>query len=117
MSGFGGMLSFQLKAGLEAAINLAENIELFHYATSLGHAHSLLFYYPSDIYVDAVPYFSEEQKQNIRHWNGDGIVRASIGLEDPNDLIQDLDQALSKKTIKGKIAPMAYQLLKKYAGS
>ena len=116
MSGFGGMLSFQLKDGLEGAINLAENIKLFQYATSLGHAHSLIFYYPSDLYVDAVPYYNEEQKKTIREWSGDGVFRTSIGLEDPDDLIQDLDQALGAKSIKGKVAPMVYELLKKYAG-
>ena len=49
----GGMLTFQLKGGLGAAISLSEKIRLFSYATSLGHAHSLLFYYPTDLYVDA----------------------------------------------------------------
>jgi methionine-gamma-lyase len=116
MTGFGGMLSFQLKAGLEGAINLAENIKLFKYATSLGHAHSLIFYYPSDLYVDAIPYYSDDHKESIREWSGEGVFRTSIGLEDPEDLIQDLDQALNTKTIKAKVAPMVYDLLKKYAG-
>jgi methionine-gamma-lyase len=114
MSGYGGMLSFQLKAGLEGAINLAENIKLFQYATSLGHAHSLIFYYPSDLYVDAVAYYNEEQKKGIREWSGEGVFRTSIGLEDPDDLIHDLDQALNAKTIKGKVAPLIYEVLKKY---
>ena len=116
MEGFGGMLSFQLKAGLEGAINLAENIKLFQYATSLGHAHSLLFYYPSDLYVEAVPYYNEEQKIRIREWSGEGVFRTSVGLEDPDDLIRDLEQALNAKSIKGKVAPMVYELLKKYSG-
>ena len=116
MSGFGGMLSFQLKSGLEGAINLAENIKLFQYATSLGHAHSLIFYYPSDLYVDAVPYYDQEQKGRIREWSGEGVFRTSIGLEDPEDLIRDLDQALRAKSLKGKVAPVMYELLKKYSG-
>jgi cystathionine beta-lyase/cystathionine gamma-synthase len=116
MSGYGGMLSFQLKAGLEGAINLAENIQLFQYATSLGHAHSLIFYYPSDLYVDAVPYYDQEQKQRIREWSDEGVFRTSIGLEDPDDLIRDLDQALRAKSLKGKVAPVMYELLKKYSG-
>jgi len=116
MTGFGGMLSFQLKTGLEGAINLAENIKLFQYATSLGHAHSLIFYYPSDLYVDAVPYYNEEQKNRIRKWSGEGVFRTSLGLEDPDDLIQDLEQALNAKSLKGKVAPMIYELLKKYTG-
>jgi cystathionine beta-lyase/cystathionine gamma-synthase len=116
MTGYGGMLSFQLKAGLEGAINLAENIKLFQYATSLGHAHSLIFYYPSDLYIDSVPYYDQEHKDRIREWSGEGVFRTSIGLEDPDDLIQDLDQALRAKSIKGKVAPMVYELLKKYTG-
>ena len=64
MSGFGGMLTFQLKDGLGGAIDLSEKVRLFSYATSLGHAHSLLFYYPTDLYVDAAPYLSAEQKRH-----------------------------------------------------
>ncbi|MBN1148328.1 MAG: PLP-dependent transferase [Anaerolineales bacterium] len=112
MSDFGGMLTFQLKGGLGAAINLAEKIKLFSYATSLGHAHSLLFYYPTDLYIDAAPYLEAGQKARIREWTGEGIVRASIGLEDPRDLIADLDQALRARTIKGLLGPLAYRLMK-----
>ncbi|MBN1668964.1 MAG: aminotransferase class I/II-fold pyridoxal phosphate-dependent enzyme [Anaerolineales bacterium] len=113
MAGYGGMLTFQLKGGLGAAITLAEKIRLFQYATSLGHAHSLLFYYPTDIYIDSATYLSTEQKQRIRAWTGDGIMRASIGLESPSDLITDLDQALRARTFKGALGPLAYRLLKR----
>jgi cystathionine beta-lyase/cystathionine gamma-synthase len=112
MSGAGGMLTFQLKGGLGAAINLAEKVRIFAYATSLGHAHSLLFYYPTDLYVDAVPYLSGAQKASIRSWMGEGIVRASIGLESPDDLIADLDHALNCRTFKGWAGPLAYRLMK-----
>jgi cystathionine gamma-synthase len=109
--GFGGMLTFQLKGGLGAAITLADKIKLFKYATSLGHAHSLLFYYPTDLYVDAVSYLDNDQKAGIREWMGDGIVRASIGLESPTDLIADLDRALRGRSFKGLVGPLAYRLL------
>ncbi|MGD2177047.1 MAG: PLP-dependent aspartate aminotransferase family protein [Anaerolineae bacterium] len=112
MTAFGGMLTFQLKGGLGAAVTLAERIRLFKYATSLGHAHSLLFYYPTDIYVEEVSYLSTAQKRRIREWMGDGIVRASIGLENAGDLIADLDRALRGCTLKGLVAPLAYRLLK-----
>jgi methionine-gamma-lyase len=112
MSGFGGMLTFQLKHGLGTAINLAERVKVFSYATSLGHAHSLLFYYPTDIYFDSVPYLSNRQKLDIRDWTGDGIVRASIGLEHPNDLITDLDQALNARTFKGVFGAYLYRILR-----
>jgi cystathionine beta-lyase/cystathionine gamma-synthase len=109
--GYGGMLTFQLKGGLGAAITLADKIRLFKYATSLGHAHSLLFYYPTDLYVDAVSYLNDAQKARIREWMGDGIVRASIGLENPQDLIADLDQALRGRTFKGLVGPWVYRLI------
>jgi methionine-gamma-lyase len=112
MSAFGGMMTFQLTGGLGAAIVLSEKIKVFHYATSLGHAHSLLFYYPTDMYVDAAEYLSPQQKVSIREWTGDGIVRASIGLENPKDLIEDLDRALRGRSMRGLVGPLAYQLLK-----
>jgi methionine-gamma-lyase len=113
MSGYGGMLTFQLKDGLGGAIDLAEKIRLFTYATSLGHAHSLLFYYPTDLYVDAAPYLSNEQKVRIREWTGEGIVRVSVGLEAPQDLIADLNQALNSHTLKGRLGPRLYALMKR----
>jgi len=113
MSAFGGMLTFRLKGGLGAAITLAEKIKLFSYATSLGHAHSLLFYYPADMYIDAMPFYTSDQKRRIREWTGEGIIRASIGLENADDLIRDLDQALRARTLKGIVGPMAYQVMKK----
>lgn len=115
MAAYGGMLTFQLKGGLGAAITLAEKIRLFAYATSLGHAHSLLFYYPTDLYIDAMPFYTDEHKRRIREWTGDGLVRASIGLEDPEDLIRDLDQALRARTFKGLVGPLAYAALKAFS--
>jgi methionine-gamma-lyase len=113
MSAGGGMLTFQLKGGLGAAITLAEKIRLFTYATSLGHARSLLFYYPTDLYVDAATYLSAAHKARIREWTGEGIVRASVGLEDVDDLIADLDQALRARSAKGLVGPAAYAALKR----
>ena len=113
MSTPGGMVTFQLERGLGAAITLAEKVRLFTYATSLGHARSLLFYYPTDLYVDAAPYLTGAQKAHIREWTGDGIVRVSVGLEDPQDLIADLDQALRARTVKGMVGPAAYAVLKR----
>ena len=113
MSAGGGMLTFQLKGGLGAAITLAERIRLFSYATSLGHARSLLFYYPTDLVVDAATYLDAAQKARIREWTADGIVRASVGLEDAGDLIADLDQALRARSAKGLVGPAAYAALKR----
>lgn len=113
MSAGGGMLTFQLKGGLGAAITLAERIRLFTYATSLGHARSLLFYYPTDLYVDAASYLDTQQKARIREWTGEGLVRVSVGLEDAGDLVADLDQALHARSPKGMVGPAAYAVLKR----
>jgi methionine-gamma-lyase len=112
MSAFGGMITFQLKDGLGAAITLAEKTHLLTYATSLGHARSLLFYYPTDRYVDSATYLTDAQKARIREWTGEGIIRLSVGLENPQDLIADLDQALRARTVKGLMGPAAYVALK-----
>jgi cystathionine beta-lyase/cystathionine gamma-synthase len=92
MSGFGGMVTVQMD--MDTAMNLVQKVRVFTYATSLGDYQSLLFYYPTEMYVDSAAYLDAAQKAAIREWAGDGIMRISIGLEDPEDLIADLDQAL-----------------------
>jgi len=92
MSGFGGMVVAQMD--IDTALNLVQRVRVFTYATSLGDYQSLLFYYPTEMYVDSVSYLDGEQKRAIREWAGDGIMRISIGLEDAEDLIADLDAAL-----------------------
>jgi methionine-gamma-lyase len=92
MSGYGGMVVAQMD--METALALVQQVRVFTYATSLGDYQSLLFYYPTQLYVDDASYLSADQKRSIREWTGDGIMRISIGLEDPEDLIADLDQAL-----------------------
>lgn len=64
------------------------------HATSLGDYQSLLFYYPTELHVDSATYLDADQKKAIREWAGDGLMRISIGLEDAEDLIADLKQAL-----------------------
>ncbi len=113
MKAGGGMIGLRLKGGLGAAITMAEKVKVFTYATSLGHPTSLLFYYPYDLYVDAAPYYTPQHKASIREWVGDGLIRVSIGLESPHDLIADLDQALRGRTFKGLVGPVLYNVMKK----
>ncbi len=90
---------------------LAEKIRLFSYATSLGHAHSLLFYYPTDMCIDAMPFYTAEQKGRIREWTGEGIVRTSIGLESADGLSRDLARPCAH-AFKGRVGPLAYRMMK-----
>jgi cystathionine beta-lyase/cystathionine gamma-synthase len=92
MSGSGAMVVAQMD--MPTAADIVRNARVFTYATSLGDYQSLVFYYPTDFYIDEASYLNEQNKQSIREWTGDGIMRISIGLEDPEDLVADLDRAL-----------------------
>lgn len=95
MKNFSGMISFQVKDdGLETARRLAERLEVIHYAVSLGHQRSLIFYLPTDQLLRSSFILDQSQEAVYRSFAGDGIFRFSVGLEDAADLIADLDQAL-----------------------
>ena len=82
MSGFGGMLSFEAKAGKEAAMAVAQHVEVFTRATSLGGVESLI-----------------EHRASIEGPDSktpQGLLRVSVGLEHADDLIDDLAQALDR---------------------
>jgi len=80
MSMFGGMLSLEVKGGREAAMNVAAKTKIFIRATSLGGVESLIEHRAS---IEGPGTTSPE-----------GLLRLSIGLENADDLIEDLDQAL-----------------------
>lgn len=94
MGAFGGMVTARLKGGVAANRRLAERVRVFRYATSLGHMHSLLSCYATDAYLGSAAYLSDAQKERLRVWMGEAFVRLSVGLENVQDLIADLDQAL-----------------------
>lgn len=79
--GYGGLLSFVVKGGAEAALNAAGRLELFHRATSLGGVESLV-----------------EHRHTIEPHTGipEGLLRLSVGIEDVEDLGADLGQALGQ---------------------
>jgi cystathionine gamma-synthase len=82
MSSFGGMMSIQVKGGQAEAFKLCAAVKLFTHATSLGGAHSLIEHRAS---VEG-----PTTKSPVN------LLRLSIGLEHPDDLIEDLEQALGK---------------------
>jgi cystathionine beta-lyase/cystathionine gamma-synthase len=65
------------------------------YAVSLGKPHSLVFYLPTEDLQRTSFQLPPDQLERYRAWAGDGIFRLSIGLEAPEDIIRDLDQALT----------------------
>ena len=95
MANMAGMLAFQVADGRQVARQFVERLRIFHYAVSLGHHRSLIFYLPTDELHANSFQFSSEHLGRYRQWAGDGIFRVSVGLEDPEDLCKDLDQALT----------------------
>jgi Cystathionine beta-lyases/cystathionine gamma-synthases len=96
MKNFSGMIIFQVKDGRRAAQILAENLQIIHYAVSLGHHRSLIFYLASEDLLETSFKFSTDKQ--LESWNlfaGEGIFRLSVGLEDSEDLIRDLDNSLA----------------------
>jgi methionine-gamma-lyase len=95
MKNFSGMLSFQVKGdGTKVARDFSERLEVVHYAVSLGHHRSLIFYLATDDMLRTSFSMTPAQEASYRAFAGDGIFRFSVGLEDPEDIIADLDRAL-----------------------
>lgn len=94
MANFSGMLTFQVADGAALARRLPEHLEIFHYAVSLGHHRSLIFYLSTDELQETSFRLDAEHLARYRLFAGDGIFRVSIGLEDPDDLCADLDRVL-----------------------
>ena len=90
MNGFGGMISVVLKGGLTSATRFLERTNLFSLAESLGGVESLIEHPAIMTHASIDP--SIREKLGIL----DTLLRISVGIEDVEDLIADLDQALSK---------------------
>lgn len=88
-NGFGGMLSFELKGGLEAGISMMNKVRFCSLAPTLGDTETLILHPASMSHLN-VP-------RHLREANGitDGLIRLSVGIEDLDDIIEDLSQALS----------------------
>ncbi|MDR1556349.1 MAG: PLP-dependent aspartate aminotransferase family protein [Tannerellaceae bacterium] len=95
MRNFSGILTFRTDDGPRVAHVLAERLQIIHYAVSLGHHRSLVFYLHSqDLLRTSFRFATAGQLASWNTFAGDGIFRLSIGLEDADDLIADLEQAL-----------------------
>ena len=89
MRGFGAMLAFDMKGGLSAARRFCDRVRVFLLAASLGGVESLVI----------LPIYTSHYKMSLPELRAAGVepgtIRVSVGLEDPEDLIEDLRQALS----------------------
>ncbi len=94
MDNFSGILTFAVADGELVADRMRKGLEVFHYAVSLGHHRSLVYWMPTDALIASSYRLVGDQLESYRDYAGDGIFRVSVGLEDPQDLIDDLDRVL-----------------------
>jgi cystathionine gamma-lyase len=92
-SDYGAVISFELHASLEDTIAFTKSLSLWTLAESLGSVKSLFCHPPTMTHASVEP--EVRRKVGI----ADGLIRLSVGLEDPVDLIDDLDQALARVSV------------------
>lgn len=90
MDGPGGMMSFELKGGLEAGRKMMNGVKLCALAVSLGAVETLICHPPSMTH-SIVP-----REERLKSGLTDGLVRLSVGIEDVDEIIEDLEQALEQ---------------------
>lgn len=90
--GAGALFTFAVKGGYEACIKLVDSVEIFSHVANLGDTRSLIIHSASTTHRQ----LSLEQQEAAGA--GPSVVRLSIGIEDADDLIRDLDQALTAAT-------------------
>ncbi len=90
--GASALFTFAVKGGYDACMKLVDSLEIFSHVANLGDTRSLIIHSASTTHRQ----LTAEQQEAAGA--GPGVVRVSIGLEDADDLIADLDQALSKAT-------------------
>jgi len=96
--GLGGLVGFELKGGRDAGRRFIDSLELFYHVANIGDARSLAIHPASTTHSQLAP---EEQ---LATGVSDGYVRLSIGIEHIDDIIADLDQALTAASTKAAAA-------------
>jgi len=94
MKMFGAMIAFDVKGGMEPARKFVEGLKIVVLAVSLGGVESLVEHPATMSHGPLIMSAEERRKTHIT----DGQIRFSVGLEDPDDLIADIKQALFKAT-------------------
>ena len=95
MDNYSGMVSFRVAGPRAVAARMMQQLEVIHYAVSLGHHRSLIYWIGTDDVMASSFALEGAQLASYRAFAGDGVFRLSVGLEDAQDLCRDLDQALS----------------------
>ena len=94
MDNFSGMIAFRVQRPQTVARKMMERLETIHYAVSLGHHRSLIFLMETADLIESSFRLSGAELAKYREVAGDGLFRLSVGLEDSQDLIEDLERVL-----------------------
>ncbi|MEM7128144.1 MAG: PLP-dependent aspartate aminotransferase family protein [Chloroflexota bacterium] len=95
MRNFSGMMTIRPKdPGHQVAQKMIEQMEVIHYAVSLGHHRSLIYWIPTDMLMDSTFRLGSEAEERYRSFAGDGVFRFSVGIEDAQDIIDDWERVL-----------------------
>ncbi|MEM6661077.1 MAG: PLP-dependent aspartate aminotransferase family protein [Pseudomonadota bacterium] len=98
MNNFSAMLNFRVKGGAAEGQAVAEcmgqGLDIIHYAVSLGHHRSLVVWMPTEGLLESSFPLKRAAAEEYRAWAGEGIFRLSVGLEDADDLVRDLEGVL-----------------------
>ena len=92
-AGAGAVLTFGLKGGLAAGMRLVEGVELFSHLANIGDTRSLI------IHPASTTHRQLEEEDQILVGGGPDVVRLSVGIEDADDIIADLAQALDRAAV------------------
>jgi len=95
MRNFSGMIAFQTKNPSAFAQAFAEHLQVIHYAVSLGHQRSLIYYISTKEMLETSFTLTETQVADYQNFAGDGVFRFSVGLEDAEDICNDLDLSMA----------------------
>jgi len=95
MDNFSGMVCFRTAAPKTIAERMMQQLEVIHYAVSLGHHRSLVYLMQTDDLIDSSYRLDGDELERYRETAGEGLFRLSVGLEDSADLIRDLEVVLS----------------------
>ena len=94
MDNYSGMVSVQVEDGPVLVERMMSDLKIFHYAVSLGHHRSLIYWLGTDDLMQSSYALEGRALDAYRAFAGDGVFRISVGLEDPEDLCDDLAQIL-----------------------
>ena len=94
MANFSGMLAFQVEDGAAVAQRMMRDLQVIHYAVSLGHQRSLIYWLETEELLASSFKLGSQAAESYRAFAGEGVFRTSIGLEDPEDLCADLARCL-----------------------